>query len=269
MIMIHRGMALLLVLGALLVITTAVSASMMSAANHQLGESIHRAEHRASDLLHASEAIIDRWLRAESARAVVDPSLAEPRVAIADVNIDDSVASNARVRLTAWDLLGMPRAGLPASHPLSRFAVADASISEASSLAEISDPTNPVHPEPDQIDGRIGGAVAVYPRDNRERGSQSVIINVNTAPEPLLRAAMRSGQRGDAQSVLNSRASGTPAPAPAVSRDASSLVSLTARSNLWAVRADISVGPVTRSWWTVYESRGRGWSMIDRHEIAD
>ena len=263
----RRGVALLLVLGALLVVTTAVSTSMLSATNALRGDQVHRAELRAADLLGASEVITDRWLRTESARAVVDPALPEPRLTVAEVNYAD-LDFDTSVRLTAWDLLGMPAADLPASHPLSRFVPTDADSRQAKSLAELADPETPVHPEAETFDGHLGGSIAVYPRDPRAGMTQSAVINVNTAPEPLLAAAMRLGQRGDVATVLASRQRGVPSPAPTASRDASSLVTLTARSNRWAMRADITVGPVTRSWWTVYESRGRGWSIIDRHEIA-
>lgn len=263
----RRGAALLLVLGALLVVTTAVSTSMLSATNALRGDHVHQAELQAADLLHASEVIADRWLRTESSRAVVDPALPEPRLTIADIE-HDAHDLDTSIKLTAWDLLGMPSAELPASHPLSRFVLLDADSPRAQSLAELADPETPVHPEAETLDGRLGGIVAVHPRDPPARSTQSAVINVNTAPEPLLAAAMRLGQRGDVASVLASRQRGVPSPAPTASRDASSLVTLTARSNRWAVRADITVGPVTRSWWTVYESRGRGWSIIDRHEIA-
>lgn len=263
----RRGVALLVVLGALLVVTTAVSTSMLSATNAQRGDHVHRAELRAADLLHASEVITDRWLRTESSRAVVDPALPEPRLTIADIRHADC-SFDTTVRLTAWDLLGILPANMPQNHPFTRLGGRREDIASAHSLAELSNPESPVHPEQDRFSGRLGGRMAVFPRQDRVSLSGSIVVNVNTAPPELLHAATGIVQGVDVDSVLRARAQGVPSPAPRTSGATSNVVQLIGRSNLWAIRADITVGPITRSWWTVYESRGRGWSIIDRHEIA-
>ncbi|MEO1536082.1 MAG: hypothetical protein AAFS11_11080, partial [Planctomycetota bacterium] len=191
----------------------------------------------------------------------------EPRIGIADILLDAD-ESTARVVLTAWDLRGMLPARITPVHPMSSLRVSDRSVTSAESLSQLADPITPVHPSRTSSAERLGGRVAIFPRRDRYDISGSVVLNVNTAPADLLRVAMRRAQRGAIETVLSSRSRGVPSPAPRATRESSRLIQLIGRSNVWAVRADITVGPLTQSWWTVYESRGRGWSIIDRHEIA-
>src|SRR5690606_6796565 len=118
-----------------------------------------------------------------------------------------------------------------------------------------------------------GSQLSIYPRSDSRRTSTTLstpTININTAPRPLLEAALRLAQRGDIATILAARADGRPAPAPPrIDDDGESFVELTGRSTLWAVRTDASVSGLRRSWWTVYESRRGGWEVIERHAIGE
>ncbi|MEM9167055.1 MAG: hypothetical protein AAGB48_08515 [Planctomycetota bacterium] len=281
--MTRRGVAMLLVLGATLVVTSAIGVTAASLTSRQRTVAIAEHARLTEDLLSAAEAITKRWLAREAPRATVDPGAPRPRVDIADVDVHGG-----SVRVTAYDLYGMMSSGATPTHPLWRASgtISSEEVFGARSLADLSNPEVPVHPAADRDELRIGERIAVFPgADTGPTTGNTVIININTAPKPLLNAALRLAQRGDIASILTSRAEGRPAPAPAAPTgqasgvstdltnsspgDTAGLVRLVGRSTLWAVRVDARQGLVERSWWTIYQSRGRGWTILERHEIAD
>lgn len=270
----RRGIAMLLVLGTTLIVVTALTATVLAVSTRKQSLTIAAHERLAEDLLVASEPLVDSWLRRQSPRAVADPAVPSPMVPITDINLD---AGDGLV-LTAYDLLGMMPSTAAQTHPL--WSVIPGPLRaitierSGTSLREIADPRRPVHPMPASGAPRLGDVVAFNPAFERRSGTDmTVLININTVPPPLLEAALRIGQRGDVASILTSRREGRASPAPVAGPRATErsmgLVRLIGRSTLWAVRADVRCGQIERSWWTVYQSQGRSWRILERYEIAD
>jgi hypothetical protein len=100
------------------------------------------------------------------------------------------------------------------------------------------------------------------------------LINVNTAPVPLLEAALRAGGRSGLEQILQARAAhrrfqpgrldqgATPA-------NASGAPELVSSSPSWAFRIDAHAGPVRRSWWAVYQRSSSSWECVQRLTIDD
>ena len=101
-------------------------------------------------------------------------------------------------------------------------------------------------------------------------------INVNTAPLPLIEAAMLIAGRGGIETIMAARREGIPAPLPAAltaepsSRfETNQTPRFVAVSNSWAARIDVHVGAARRSWWVVYQNRSARWECVQRLVITD
>ena len=99
-------------------------------------------------------------------------------------------------------------------------------------------------------------------------------VNVNTAPIELLEAACRATGRGGVETILAARAADTPAgvdPGPARERRgaAGRTLGLVGSSSAWAFRVAARVGPVARSWWSVYIRSESSWECVQRLAITD
>ena len=80
-------------------------------------------------------------------------------------------------------------------------------------------------------------------------------VNVNTAPMKLVDAALRQAGRGGIEQILQARTEGKQASVADEGRGrrGSSRLAILGTSTAWAFRIDGGVGPLTRSWWAVYE----------------
>ncbi|MEM8757505.1 MAG: hypothetical protein AAGF47_06965 [Planctomycetota bacterium] len=262
---------MLLVLGVTLVVTSSLAVTAMNLMSRQRSVSLAQDERLAEDLLRASEPIVTRWLARDASRAVAPPASESPHLEVASIDIRDG-----SIQIDAYDLLGMMPATAPYGHPLWRALPSrpEASDLGVGSLAALSEPMSPVHPSRDASQVRLGEIVSfAHSADQRRPQHKPVVLNINTTPRPLLEAALRLAQRGDLASIMTSRAEGRAAPAPVADPGAAvgtqGLVRLVGRSTLWAVRVDVRQGSIERSWWTVYQSRGRGWQILERHAIAE
>lgn len=271
-----RGIALLLVLASLVMVTGVLGLLTLSAAQAHRASQLVIDERRADDLLRSCEAVVNDWLTKDAPRAAVDPESGEPKVEIASIEWTESDGTECVVRAAAWDLLGMLPPETNSSSPL--WLAIDPMLRDfehggAGSLCEIPTPLVPVYPLTDEYKLALGSQLSIYPRSDSRRTSTTLstpTININTAPRPLLETALRLAQRGDIASILAARADGRPAPAPPrIADDGETFVQLTGRSTLWAVRTDASANGLRRSWWTVYESRRGGWEIIERHAIGE
>lgn len=276
-----RGVALLLVLGTLVLVTGTLALATLAAAQGTRAAAITRSEGQAMDLLRSAEPLILDWLARSAPSAVVHPDLAEPAVQVLDLMWDETSGDRTKthtLRAAAYDLQGMVPRGTSQASPL-WLAVPTQwrklAYRDASTLLDLVGKTSPVYPRIGSGESAIGSLVAVLPASDR-RGAPSPTaptININTAPKPLLEATLRLAQRGDLSSILAARAEGRPAQAPSRQhsdrRGDDTLVQLTGRSTLWAVRVDASVNGLTRSWWTLYRSRRGQWEIIERHAIPE
>lgn len=270
-----RGMALLFVLGTLVLVTGSLTLLTLAAAQSHRAASIATDERLASDLFSAAEPLVQDWLAKQSPSAVVHPEAREPVIPILDLSWEDRTdqrIGRRSLRIAAWDMQGVVPSGTSSSSPL-WLAVSpewrDFTYSKASTLLDLVDYSKLVHPRIGSDTVAVGAQVGVIPGlDPRAAPT----ININTAPKPLLEAALRLAQRGDIASIVEARAEGQPAPAPrrtpSTGRDPG-MVRLTGRSTLWAVRVDTTVNGLTRSWWTIYESRRGQWEIIERHAIPE
>lgn len=123
---------------------------------------------------------------------------------------------------------------------------------------------------PDENDAfSVGAWIATHPAG--ENGS----INVNTAPLPLIEAALAQAGRGGIELILAARREGRVVPLPAAvigedtGADSSSAVRLVGASTRWAVRIDVRVGLARRSWWSVYRQSSGSWECVQRLVIPD
>ncbi|MCA9272795.1 MAG: hypothetical protein KDA31_07105 [Phycisphaerales bacterium] len=268
-------MALLFVLGTLVLVAGALSLLTLAAAQSHRAESIATDERLAVDLLSAAEPIVHGWLVKESPSIVVHPDATEPVVPILDLTWQeraDKHIENRSLRIAAWDIYGLVPSGTSSVSPL--WLAVEPSwrefrYDEVSTLLDLMGQAEQVHPQINTKGISLGGQVGVIP-DQDPRAAPT--ININTAPRALLETALRLAQRGDIASIVEARNEGRPATAPRRPSNSDrdpGMVELTGRSTLWAVRVDATVNCMTRSWWTVYESRRGQWEIIERHAIPE
>ena len=276
----RRAAALLITLAALILVTASLTALAVAATG---AESARRAATRAAiaeDVLLASDALVADWLRRDGARASVPLASAEPRV---DVTRSELTLADHPVTLviTAWDQQGMVpievgRSGSPLRLTLPAEAkraidqlVADR-IPEPYGLDQIAAmASNPVFPDahsPPAKAAAIGAIVATH-----TGGGSHATINVNTAPLPLLEAALREAGAGGLDAILAARAEDRPARIGAIGLERTGrdrAVTLTDASSSWAIRTDVTIGPRRCSWWSVWQRRSGAWRLVQRMEIA-
>jgi hypothetical protein len=280
-----RGAALLFVLGTLVLVTGALTLVTLSAAQGHRAIRTAEDERVAADLLAAAEPLVLNWLAKESQRTAIHPDAPEPRVQILSLAWEDAGASRTHtrsLRVAAWDLSGMLPAWTSSASPLwlaVRPEWRGLPLKEATTLLDLVGGercavVGPVHPMTDSDTGALGALIALVPLDSARSLAEpaSPTININTAPRPLLEAALRLAQRGDLASIVEARSEGRVAPAPLTPRASErgqALAQLTERSTLWAVRVDAHADGLIRSWWTVYASRRGRWDILERHAIHE
>lgn len=108
-------------------------------------------------------------------------------------------------------------------------------------------------------------------QDQQIPDRQGIRLNVNTAPEPILKAGLRSLHRGGLDQILKSREKGelatVPDPPPDEEANSSPRTIIPATtSDAWAFRIDTRVGPVRQSWWAVYVANSSldSWECVQR-----
>jgi hypothetical protein len=103
-------------------------------------------------------------------------------------------------------------------------------------------------------------------------GAGAGAINVNTAPLSLVEAALRLAGRGGLEQIIAARQAGKPAtvsgqihPSFQLDQFAPQLVTT---SYCWSFRIDITVSPLKRSWWAVYQNSSGKWELVQRLVIT-
>ncbi len=328
----RRGVALLVVLAALILVTT-TSVGLVRLTSTEAARRTFAADARlADDLLIAVEEPILHWLAEEASTVVLPPEAADPRVAVLHDSWSDPNHGAVVVRITAWDQFGMvsmdaARAGSPlrltlpddarraldrAKHTENSPSGLDQLIDHAASDFGVSvfpmpGPSDamwfgngdslaaPPESVPDQTAAlALGALIATHNNNNaastrrtgrrlrassgRSAGGASGTsgggINVNTAPIELIESAMRAAGRGGIEVVIDSRTRGESVPLGGLIERGSQQQQgntpvLVGSSSAWAFRIDISVGPLTRSWWAVYASSRSGWECVQRLAITE
>lgn len=281
----RRGAALLLVLAALILVTTAVAGVVRLTAVSGATENVHRSVTLADALFESATAPIENWLETESSQTVLSPDVEAPALEVLhdEWEID---GKHWEIRITAWDQCGMVPLKLARRGSPLRLTVPP----EIRQVIDGRNATESKHPGLDQFvatsDGR---GVRVFPEVSSDSGravgarvathnEDPFRININTAPMILVEAALRRAGRGGVEAIRAARAKGAQATIGAAGTrgDAGDrALRLVGTSDLWSFRIDIVVHGVHRSWWSVYE-RGKKvskpvhpWACIQRLLITE
>jgi hypothetical protein len=278
----RRAAALLIVLATLVLVATGTATLARLASTARANRVFTDSTIVADDLLRAAEAPILAWLTSESSMVVLPPDSEWPCV---DILCDSWVVDGTDYKLcvTAWDQCGMVPLGVARSGSPLRSALLD-EVRQAIDEVNIRRGEPPgldlflgvasskglhVFPmsasiAPPDVPGAIGAFVATHP---------SGLININTAPIDLVEAALRLAGRGGLEQIVATRTEGRTASLaslPRVAGQGEKGFRITAGSSAWSFRIDIRVGPLRRSWWSVYVGQGSNrWECAQRLAIPE
>jgi hypothetical protein len=290
----RRGAALLIVLATLMVTMAAATILLSAAADVRLQRHLAEAELLADDALQAAEAPIQHWLDRESAKIVLPVDAAVPAITVVNDRWtfprrhENDKQLEIELTITAFDQRGMvpmrlARSGSPLRLSLPSDVLAQLDMAR---LPPESDPA-PLGLDLLTSDAEVGFDVfpRLPPSPVRRFGDASaedeptsaapaplaigalvathnfdpVRINANTAPMPLVEAALRLAGRGGLEQIVAARAAGkltNPGERTNAARDsddsAGSIPQIVASSDCWAFRIDVHVALLRRSWWAIY-----------------
>lgn len=307
MITVRRGAALLLTLAAVTIIVTACAALARLSVASSLNKSLSYKQSICRDLLTVADAPIEAWLERDSHAVVLAPDVTEPRVEVLhDLIHLDGVTLE--LHIAAWDQCGMAPLSLTKRGSLLRGALPEQIIRAIDSTRgaaggsvdpspglDLFDRSNP-YPQSPTTEPRVfgptgnwaslgsgkyrsapalGALVATHNPPGQERGSKTQTstpgaINLNTAPMPLIEAAMRMAGRRGIERIRDARERGEPAPAlgEPVAEPLPNAPRLVAASDAWSFRIDVAAGSAKRSWWAVYTREQGGWRCVQRLTIT-
>lgn len=271
----RRGIAMLIVLAAAVLLLSAASVIARSRAMAALSARIDERLQLAWVASEAAEAPILTWLRHESRLTVLSPD-APPMVRIVD---DPLIIAGlpARITVVAWDQTGMVPAvdtsAMPAFAPLLTRTERRAArwIGAESPGLDLAETSIPIFPTPD-LPTALGARIATHNPPVgpvRHRGGQSPAINIQTAPEPLLRAAYEHLGLPGVETVLRARRAGERVEAERTSSSDPATLRLVGVSTAWGVRTDVTVDGLRVSVWSVYTLRAGTWVREQRLAITE
>lgn len=260
-----RGVAMVFVLGVLVVLLTAtagIAGSRMRAAT--VWRSAGSLE-LGLGVAEAAEGAILAWLDGASGGAVADSDLF-PSVGLLD---DRVVIGGAewRVRVTAWDQLGMlardRRVSSAVPEGIMRAGEFGAFCVMVSPGLDRLRAGEPVYPCPDHP-GRLGGVFATHhPSASRPaRSASRLAVNVNTAPRWLLERFIDDGEVVDA--FLSARGREGSDGAAGLGAAANGAVRFVGSSWVWSFRVDVESVRARVSVWLVYVEVGGAWVREQR-----
>ncbi len=281
----RRGIAMLVVLATLVLATTAVVALARVAVGSRLAATTrHRAE-LADQLRDAAEAPILGWLHRHAGRLVLPPDATSPRFLVLD-DAFELGGEPARITITAFDQCGMPptTARSPATDALLPRELAAAldhlgdDYAERPGLDLLAAVCEP-RVFPAAGTEALGDHAATHnpprpPTSSPTSSGSRPVVNINTAPLPLIESVYRARGLGGIDAILDARAAGRVAspgaqraPRQTIANDNTPLpVSM---STAWAFRIDCRAGGVLRSWWCVYADTGSNWERVQRLAITE
>jgi hypothetical protein len=273
----QRGVAMLIVLATAVMLLAAASIIARSRATAALSQRTDERLRLAWAACEAAEAPILAWLERRSRRVVLAPD-APPVVTV----LDDTILIGeleARIHVTAWDQTAMipavDLAKLPALSALlsrdDRAAARWMDTDRGSPGLDIGHPSVAIFPAPDGP-GALGARVATHnppPGPARQRGGQLPAININTAPEPLLRAVYEQLDISGLHAVLQARRAGERAEINQQRGSNAQPIRLVGSSTAWGIRTDVSINGLRASIWSVYTLRAGTWTREQRLVIAE
>ncbi len=266
----RRGAAMLLVLmtctvmivGVTIIARAKTSAAITSLQAHRLV--------RCDQLIRASQQPILHWLDEVSSSATLDPDLGAPVVIVHDTETIDP-DGRVRIQLTAWDQQGMWPANSE-SLGLTPLVQPDQDLQMGYHLGslEVDSVVYPSQSSPDTIGGLVATHSPWPTRSGRTRTRGTASINVNTAPQALLDQISARYDVGDLGMLIESRQqSEFVAMSQTVSNAEGEEIQLVSVSRVWAFRAQVAVGNVSRSVWSVYANQGGQWQLVQRTVIGE
>ena len=306
---IRRGAALLIVLAALILTVTASVSLARLASTLKMQRKLDRAAILADDLLRATEAPILTWLESESAQVVLPPEVETPQIGVLhdawsdgkrayelDITAWDQCGmvpiqlarsgSPLRLALPADVRRALDRVKIKPNEPpgldlfLANLDATDNEISvfpraystEPLVFVDALNPTDREDGDPQQPSTKaqpLPVAVGAFVATHSGGGGR---INVNTAPSDVVKHALRAAGRGGLALVLAARAEGRSVPLadlPASSNSIRTAPQIVGSSLSWSFRIDVRVGPLRRSWWTIYVKARSTWKCVQRLAIAE
>jgi hypothetical protein len=281
----RRGVAMLLVLAASVVLLSTAAIIARVRATQSLTQRTEQTLIEAWAVCEGAEPAVLAWLEQESREVVIDPDLPAPMVRL----LDESFwlrGKQVRITLTAWDQHGMlPRTTVAQSTALR--SLADRLGLDRVDLTETESPGIDLMPAGSfpraDYPTAPGGMISTHnppPGAERRRDGSIASINVNTTPEPLLRALFEDLDRGDIDQVLGRRRSGERAEihSSSTATGGGDPVRLVGSSGCWSVRTDVRItgpgndgggGGASASIWSVYSLRGGAWIREQRLVIPE
>jgi hypothetical protein len=281
----RRGVALLLVLATLVVVVPTMALLTTRAT------ALHRQSRQSSvsvmlyHSLPAIQARIQAWLAEESATTVLPLEAISPSLLVESLQLDIQRESNAEatwITMHAFDLRGMLPVAVVRDTPLGQRLLSDLAGKLREESLERSLTLG--------LDGWskrsvLDGGHSWYPLGENAAATEPVpggliafdlselelapVLNMNTAPWPLVEAVARSQGITDLDDLSQSRESGvsTPIVPRAAGARTQSSIRLVSSSDAWAFRVEASSGSARRAWWFVYVQDQQGWRLHRRVPI--
>lgn len=267
----RRGVALLIVLVTTVLLLALLTPFVESAALLAFARRQQRRDDACRDFALAADAAILHWLNRDSQRARVDPAAETPSILVLD-DLGQVADESFRVVITAFDECGMtPLQLVGVDRTLSGRLPADLRSlglpARPFGLDQLHSDRRPVFPLCEGGAAAVGALVATH--NPPEQSGATPAININTAPEPLLRAAFLATGSGDPEPILALRARGSVASLRAGALHSPSGVRLVNSSNCWGFRLDVRIGPHRRAWWFVYARHGSVWVRVQSIPISE
>lgn len=288
----RRGFALLLVLAATLVVLTAgtLAIGLLLETRRQLAAS--DTDHHLVDGLAAGERLALAWLVANAERAVLPPeggAIALPgerwHTAVGDgrlaIHLYDACAAiparcagpsgSLRQALPpAW--AAVPIAELPPEAPQEPADWLE-TIELADGLHRFPLPA----PTTATVDWSAVGSVARGPDREQDAAPHAGLaalvsphsrgaINLNTAPEELLRQVFLQLGTGSIDGVIQRRRRGMMIPAAPEVAEGAQRFRLVTTSRDWCARIAVEWNGARRSWWVVITGNPKEWRIVQRHD---
>ncbi|MFG0259456.1 MAG: hypothetical protein ACF8LK_03805 [Phycisphaerales bacterium JB041] len=276
----QHGIALLLVLVALVLSVTAVAGLARVTATARMHHERDATTSLTRDLLHAAGAPILDWLERHAGRVVLPPEVSSPRFLVLDDRFQVR-GKPCRITITAFDQCGM----VPFNQTEGRLAAALPSAAArlraqagrgwdehpGLDLLGAAGHAHPVFPEPGAPDRTaLGERLATH---NPVRPGRPATLNINTAPFELVAAVYAMHDLGGTDAVSDARAQGRVA-SPGAARaprtgGAGPRILPVSMSTAWAFRIDCRAGQSLESWWCVYIDTGSSWERAQRLAITE
>lgn len=302
----EKGVALLLVLGTVLMVSVSTLGLVRFTLHDRVRRTLAQDEALVFDLAQSAEGPIQEWLFRFSERVVLPMDVESPEVELFDErwSVHDRFFA---LRITAFDQYGMVaaeaalrgspmRLGLPtpAGVILDERAPNDGQPWGLDLFRDHGIEGLSFSPFPSGLTVAETGALR-EPAESPSLGASLAthnpspgLLNVHTAPLPLLELAFHVIGRSGLEAVIKARAEGRlleGLPGAVKPNESSGTESsrteevrngtewwpvLVTRSGCWSFRVDAQVDRVRRSFWAIYVFEGEGdWSLIQRLAIHD